>query len=82
MKTRRDYRQRSLRDVNLQGGPQAPRIKRKTVPCAECGAKIGQPCMTAAGKPSKGYHQARKRMAVRKYNADRGVTDIELPENL
>ena len=46
-------------------------IPRKVVPCAECGANPGQPCVSSTGKERKGYHVARSRVATRLYMAEK-----------
>ena len=48
----------------------------QSVPCPECGAEVGARCTYADGtlRPSANQHACRKRLAMRKYLADREAT--------
>ena len=41
------------------------------VPCPDCGAEVKARCVYPDGAPRHNVHPYRKRMAMRKYNAER-----------
>lgn len=43
----------------------APNVKRRVVPCPDCRAAVGEPCLSATGKVLAKCHESRRRMAVR-----------------
>ncbi len=47
----------------------APGISRRTIPCPDCSAEVGQPCVSASGALRRAPHASRSRMAARKFNA-------------
>jgi hypothetical protein len=65
-----------------------PRVDYTSVPCADCGAQEGSPCLsmgerdTPKGQPVKMFHRGRKRIATRRFNEARDAArnKVELPE--
>lgn len=49
-------------------------VKMRTVPCAECKAEVGQPCVSSNGKVRTHGHVSRVRIATRAHNAAKGLS--------
>lgn len=50
------------------------RVNLKRVPCMECKAEIDQPCISLiTGGIKHNVHASRKRIAIRRYNEERGL---------
>jgi hypothetical protein len=66
-----------------------PRVNPKAVACPECGAGVGEGCIslgergTPKGEPVKMNHRSRKRIATRRFNEAREASrnKVELPED-
>jgi hypothetical protein len=43
----------------------SPAIRVRIVPCPECGAGVGEACITSNGKPLYGAHRSRRRLSIR-----------------
>lgn len=66
----------------LPADRRGPRVAGRAVACPDCLADVDEPCVNADGQPRSdgaGYHYSRRRLAVRKHNADRAAAAAELP---
>jgi len=54
------------RDLSINKIQKAPALQFRIVPCPECDAEIGQPCLASTGAIRTKGHMSRRRLAVRK----------------
>jgi hypothetical protein len=52
---------------------QLRQIKPQSLPCLDCEAAVGQPCVSSTGKLLSAVHVSRHRMATRAYLKERGI---------
>ena len=50
----------------------APGFKYTIIPCIDCGAEAGQPCVSSNGIPIGRGHMSRRRLAFRKFYEEVG----------
>jgi hypothetical protein len=57
----------------VQPAPRVPHGTLLKVACLDCPAQVGEKCTSATGKVVTAGHKARRRLAICKYIAERGV---------
>jgi len=54
------------RDLSINKIKRAPQLEIRIVPCPECGADIGEPCLASTGAVRTKGHMSRRRLTIRK----------------